>query len=87
MSCHYHRISEQEVRDSSRKYQGEIEDLKFSASGLERQKNSLEGELQASRTEVSGLQSTVASLTSAQAGIKAQLEANEVCFTNTEIFL
>ena len=73
-----HRESENEIADSVRKFGREIEDLKFSKSTLERQRETLEGELSASKQEVSGLKGTVAQLTSAQAGLNAEFSATKV---------
>ena len=61
-----------------RKLQQEIEDLNFSKSSLERQNATLDGELTASRTEVAGLKSSVAQLSSSQAKVISELESTKV---------
>ncbi|KAL8593766.1 hypothetical protein ACOMHN_059259 [Nucella lapillus] len=72
------RALENEMDSVRRKLQQEIEDLAFSKSSMERQKETLEGELGASRTEVSGLKSSVAHLTSSQAKVNAELESTKL---------
>ncbi|XP_013392997.1 carboxy-terminal kinesin 2 [Lingula anatina] len=73
------RLNQEEIETSTRKLNREIEDLKFSKSTLERQRETLEGELSAGKQEISGLKSTVAQLTSAQAGLNAELTATKLC--------
>ena len=53
-------------------------ELEISESSLKRKCQTLDDDLSASRQEVSGLKSSVASLTSTQAGIQAELEALRV---------
>ena len=77
-SCFYREV-QNEMESVRRKLQGEIEDLNFSKSSLERQNVTLDGELTASRTEVAGLKSTVAELSSSQAKIISELESTKVC--------
>lgn len=61
-----------------RKLQADIDSVSFSRDSLQRQKESLEGEISAKTVEVTGLRSTVAELQSAQIGIAAQLDATKV---------
>ena len=55
-----------------------MSDLEFSKSSLERQRDTLDGELRASQQESAVLKSTVATMTAANAGTKAELEATQV---------
>jgi chromosome segregation ATPase len=71
---------DQEARfdQTKRTLQAEIDNITFSRDSLQRQKESLEGEISAKSVEVTGLKSTVAELQSAQIGIAAQLDATKV---------
>ena len=75
----FDREVENEMESVRRKLQREIEDLNFSKSSLERQNATLDGELTASRTEVAGLKSSVAQLSSSQAKVLSELESTKVC--------
>lgn len=52
--------------------------MSFTNSTLERQKESLNGELGAAQQQITGLRTSVAQITSAQAGISAELETTKV---------
>ena len=79
---HDHRTAkrrwEEEMEELRRKTKNEISELEFAKSSLERQRASLEDELTSKQQEIAGLKITVSQLTSAQEGIKAQLEATKV---------
>ena len=55
--------------------ENKIRELEFSKGRLEREKNSLEGELAASQKEVIGLKCSIAEMSSASAGMRAELES------------
>ena len=74
----FYREVQNEMESVRRKLQQEIEDLNFSKSSLERQNATLDGELTASRTEVAGLKSSVAQLSSSQAKVISELESTKV---------
>ena len=74
----FYREVQNEMESARRKLQQEIEDLNFSKSSLERQNATLDGELTASRTEVAGLKSSVAQLSSSQAKVISELESTKV---------
>lgn len=61
-----------------RRYENTIQDLEFKKSSLERQMKSLEAELTSRQDELAGLKSTVSHLTSAHAGIEAQLSSTKL---------
>ena len=65
---------EEDHSQESKKLKREIEDLEFSKSSLDRKVKSLEGELEASMTENSGLKTTINQLTSSSAGMEAELK-------------
>ena len=69
---------EEAMDDLRHKTKAQISDLEFAKSSLERQRQSLEDELTSKQHEIAGLKMTVSQLTSAQEGIKAELEATKV---------
>lgn len=70
--------AQDELSTSGRRYQQQIDDAEHRLTTLQRKHNSLEGDLEASTQECRGLKTTVAQLTSAQAGLKAQLSVVEL---------
>lgn len=72
--------------DCQRKLQREIEELQFEKSSVERQKQQLSSELDVALETVAGLKSSVASLTTAQATISAELSATKVNLTSSFLF-
>ncbi|XP_055998157.1 carboxy-terminal kinesin 2-like isoform X2 [Ostrea edulis] len=74
------QIRDQEINfdQIKRKLQADIDSVSFSRDSLQRQKESLEGEISVKTVEVTGLRSTVAELQSAQIGIAAQLDATKM---------
>ncbi|KAL5007768.1 hypothetical protein ScPMuIL_016574 [Solemya velum] len=73
------READDEFNTTRRKLQQELDDITFTKSTLERQKESLNGELEAAQQQINGLRTSVAQMTSAQAGISAELEATKLC--------
>ncbi|XP_041472331.1 carboxy-terminal kinesin 2-like [Lytechinus variegatus] len=71
------RDAEDEHAIVERRLNREKEDLEMTRSSLKRQMETLEGDLSASRQECSGLKSSIASMTAAQAGYIAQLDATK----------
>ena len=65
--------NEEEVRKFKRK----IEDLEFDKSSADRKAKALEDELSSKLEEISGLKSTVSQLTSASAGVEAELKVTK----------
>lgn len=81
--------------------ENKIRELEFQKGRLEREKTSLEGELTVSQTEIVGLKCSVAEMSSASAGLRAELEniqrllreeesdnrslRNEIAVANSEI--
>lgn len=84
------RQEEDKYDQMQRQTQRDISDLSFLKETLSRQNETLQSDLSARRVEIDGLKSSVAQLTSAQAGIRAELEATKVsnyridfsCYTN-----
>ncbi|XP_033751751.1 carboxy-terminal kinesin 2-like [Pecten maximus] len=72
------REEEEKFDSIKRKLQGDINDMTFLKESLERQKRQLDGEVTAANAEISGLKTTVAQMTSAQAGMSAELEATKI---------
>ncbi|XP_060069856.1 carboxy-terminal kinesin 2-like [Ylistrum balloti] len=72
------REKEEKFDSVKRKFLGEISDLTFLKESLERQKLQLDGEVAAANAEIRGLKTTVAQMTSAQAGMSAELEATKI---------
>ena len=72
------RDQQSEMEDIQRKLKTEIENLNFTQSSLQRQKQSLEGELTAAGAEIAGLKTSISQLTSANAGISAELDTTKV---------
>ncbi|XP_042887792.1 carboxy-terminal kinesin 2-like isoform X2 [Penaeus japonicus] len=71
--------NEQDGRSADkRRYESTIQDLEFNKATLERQIKTLESELSARQDELAGLKSTVSHLTSAHAGIEAQLSSTKI---------
>lgn len=68
------------VKQQSRR---DLDNLQFDHETLKRQKASLQSELDAANTEISGLKKTVAELTSSQAGLSGELNCMKVkiCIT------
>ncbi len=64
--------------DEAKKFKRAIGDLEFDKSSLERKAKSLEDELSSKLEEISGLKSTVSQLTSASAGIEAELKTTKL---------
>lgn len=56
------------------KLENQVHDLEYRKTRLERQVAELEGELSASQKEVIGLKCSVAEMSSASAGLRAELE-------------
>ena len=54
--------------------ENKVRELEFQKSRLEREKNSLEGELLASQKEVIGLKCSIAEMSSASSGLRAEME-------------
>ena len=71
--CDVSEKTEEEVRKFKRK----VEDLEFDKSSVERKAKALEDELSSKLEEISGLKSTVSQLTSASAGIEAELKTTK----------
>ncbi|XP_055957955.1 kinesin-like protein KIFC1 [Patella vulgata] len=76
------REAEDSLDSTKRRFQREIEDLTFSKSTLERQKETLSGELSANQAEITGLKSSIAELTSTQAKSAAELEGMRINLTD-----
>ena len=74
----FFREEEDKCDQIQRKLQREISDLTFLKETLSRQHENLQSDLNAKRVEVDGLKSSVAQLTSAQAGMSAKLDATKV---------
>ena len=55
--------------------ENKLRELEFQKSRLEREKQSLEGDLAASQKEVIGLKCSVAEISSSSAGLRAELES------------
>lgn len=72
------REEEDKCDQIQRKLQREISDLTFLKETLSRQHENLQSDLNAKRVEVDGLKSSVAQLTSAQAGMSAELDATKL---------
>ena len=82
---HCFRSLEDELATSKRTLQQQVADLEFSKSTIERQRDVLAGDLQAAQQDIAGLksnvaslQSTIGSLTTANAGTKAELDVTQV---------
>lgn len=63
--------------DEVRKYKRQIGDLQFDKSSLERKAKSLADELSSKLEEIAGLKTTVSQLSSASAGIEAELKTKK----------
>ena len=74
----FFREEEDKCDQIQRKLQREVSDLTFLKETLSRQHENLQSDLNAKRVEVDGLKSSVAQLTSAQAGMSAKLDATKV---------
>lgn len=72
------REEEDQFDNMKRKLQVEISDINFLKDTLERQKSQLDGEVTSARAEINGLKTTVAHMTSAQAGVAAELESTKL---------
>ena len=72
------REVEDEHDHKVKKLQRDISDAEFERATITRQKETLESELTAVRQEAAGLRSTVASLSAAQEGIRAELASVKV---------
>lgn len=83
---HCFREEEDQFDNMKRKLQVEISDINFLKDTLERQKSQLDGEVTSARAEINGLKTTVAHMTSAQAGVAAELESTKVS-TSTGFFM
>ncbi len=86
IACWLFRESEESLLSTQRQYQRQVEDLQFSKDTLQRQKQTLESELSARQQECAGLKVSISDLTSAQAGIKAQLETTQVSTAVMQVF-
>ncbi|XP_061178033.1 carboxy-terminal kinesin 2-like [Saccostrea echinata] len=80
------QIREQETNfdQTKRRLQMEIDNITFLRDNLQRQKDSLEGEVSAKTIEITGLKSSVAELQTAQVGIAAQLDATKISLQQSE---
>lgn len=76
---YWYREQEANFEQTKRKLQTELDSITFLKESIQRQKESLEGEVSAKTVEVAGLKTTVAELQTAQVGIAAQLDAIKVC--------
>lgn len=76
---YWYREQEANFEQTKRKLQTELDSITFLKESIQRQKESLEGEVSAKTVEVAGLKSTVAELQTSQVGIGAQLDATKVC--------
>lgn len=76
---YWYREQEANFEQTKRKLQTELDSITFLKESIQRQKESLEGEVSAKTVEVTGLKSTVAELQTSQVGIAAQLDATKVC--------
>lgn len=76
---YWYREQEANFEQTKRKLQTELDSITFLKESIQRQKESLEGEVSAKTVEVAGLKSTVAELQTSQVGIAAQLDATKVC--------
>lgn len=76
---YWYREQEANFEQTKRKLQTELDSITFLKESIQRQKESLEGEVSAKTVEVAGLKTTVAELQTAQVGIAAQLDATKVC--------
>lgn len=76
---YWYREQEANFEQTKRKLQTELDSITFLKESIQRQKESLEGEVSAKTVEVAGLKSTVAKLQTSQVGIAAQLDATKVC--------
>lgn len=76
---YWYREQEANFEQTKRKLQTELDSITFLKESIQRQKESLEGEVSAKTIEVTGLKSTVTELQTAQVGIAAQLDATKVC--------
>lgn len=72
------REEEEKFDNVRRKLQGDLSDMTFLKESLERQKRQLDGEISTANAEISGLKTTVAQMTSAQAGMSAELDATKI---------
>ena len=81
------RDQQSEMEDIQRKLKTEIENLNFTQSSLQRQKQSLEGELTAAGAEIAGLKTSISQLTSANAGISAELDTTKVWQDIVTVFI
>lgn len=83
---YWYREQEANFEQTKRKLQTELDSITFLKESIQRQKESLEGEVSAKTVEVAGLKSTVAELQTSQVGIAAQLDATKVCNCSTMYF-
>lgn len=72
------RDVEEEHDRKLKKLQRDISDAQFKCATITRQKETLQSELDAARQEAAGLRSTVASLSAAQEGVRAELASVKV---------
>jgi len=73
--------------DDAKKFKRQIDDLEFDKSSLDRKIKALEGELSGKQEEICGLKTSVAQLTSAAAGVEAELKATKVHLDATKKLL
>lgn len=76
------RQKEEEIFEQNRKFQRDLDDLKFSKSNLERQKETLEAELNAKTQEIAALKTSIAQQSSAQATLRAELDVSKLGLDN-----
>ena len=69
--------SSERQEEEIRKFKRTVQDLEFDKSSMERKAKALEDELSSKLEEISGLKSTVSQLTSASAGIEAELKTTK----------
>ncbi|XP_064634725.1 carboxy-terminal kinesin 2-like [Lineus longissimus] len=72
------RDLEQATTEMKRKHHNDLEDLQMSNGRIERQRDTLQGEINAATQEISGLKLSLAQLTSAQAGLNAEFGATKI---------
>ena len=70
--------AKQQLLDSARNYEHEIEMLKLQKSALQRSHDQLEAELSASRAEGTSLKATVSQMAADASAIQCQLDATKV---------
>lgn len=72
------RVKEEALQNQKRNFDREIDEVRYSNETLQRRLVNLQGEMDASQKECSGLKITISQMSSAQAGMEAELTTTKV---------